>query len=142
MEGRGRVRATGHVGYEEWGVSGMVQFDMHRRGEGLSMRLAPVWGEAASGVGQLWDRRVTDRIATGRTPARARLDAEVEYGLTGFGGTPYGRLYLVDGGERAFGTGVRYEINRTVNVRIEGTRRESTVNPSHHGLTLRGQIKF
>lgn len=142
VEGRGRVLATGHFGYEEWGVSGMVQFDMHRRGEGLSMRLAPVWGEAASGVRQLWDSGVTDRIGTGRTPGKARLDAEVEYGLAGFGGTPYGRVYLVDGGQRAFGTGVRYEINRALNVRIEGTRRESAINPSRHGLTLRGQVKF
>ncbi len=142
VEGRGRVLATGHFGYEEWGASGMIQFDMHRRGEGLSMRLAPVWGEAASGVRQLWDHGVTDRIGTGRTPGKARLDAEVEYGLAGFGGTPYGRVYLVDGGQRAFGTGVRYEINRMLNVRIEGTRRESAINPSRHGLTLRGQVKF
>ena len=142
VEGRGRVLATGHFGYEEWGASGMIQFDMHRRGEGLSMRLAPVWGEAASGVRQLWDHGVTDRIGTGRTPGKARLDAEVEYGLAGFGGTPYGRVYLVDGGQRAFGTGVRYEVSRMLNVRIEGTRRESAINPSRHGLTLRGQVKF
>ena len=142
VEGRGRVLATGHFGYEEWGASGMIQFDMHRRGEGLSMRLAPVWGEAASGVRQLWDHGVTDRTGTGRTPGKARLDAEVEYGLAGFGGTPYGRVYLVDGGQRAFGTGVRYEVSRMLNVRIEGTRRESAINPSRHGLTLRGQVKF
>lgn len=142
VEGRGRVLATGQFGYEEWGASGMIQFDMHRRGEGLSMRLAPVWGEAASGVRQLWDHGVTDRIGVGRTPARTRLDAEVEYGLAGFGGTPYGRMYLADDGDRAFGTGVRYEIGRMLNVRIEGTRRESALNASRHGLMLRGQVKF
>ena len=142
VEGRGRVLATGQFGYEEWGASGMIQFDMHRRGEGLSMRLAPVWGEAASGVRQLWDHGVTDRIGVGRTPARTRLDAELEYGLAGFGGTPYGRMYLADDGDRAFGTGVRYEIGRMLNVRIEGTRRESALNASRHGLMLRGQVKF
>ena len=142
VEGRGRVLATGQFGYEEWGASGMIQFDMHRRGEGLSMRLAPVWGEAASGVRQLWDHGVTDRIGVGRTPARTRVDAEVEYGLAGFGGTPYGRMYLADDGHRAFGTGVRYEIGRMLNVRIEGTRRESALNASRHGLMLRGQVKF
>ncbi len=142
VEGRGRVLATGQFGYEEWGASGMIQFDMHRRGEGLSMRLAPVWGEAASGVRQLWDHGVTDRIGVGRTPARTRVDAEVEYGLAGFGGTPYGRMYLADDGHRAFGTGVRYEIGRMLNVRIEGMRRESALNASRHGLMLRGQVKF
>ncbi|MCY3677728.1 MAG: fibronectin type III domain-containing protein [Gemmatimonadetes bacterium] len=142
VEGRGRVLATGHFGYEEWGVSGMIQFDMHRRGEGLSMRLAPAWGEASSGVQQLWDRGVTDRMGTGLTPARARLDAEVEYGLADFGGTPYGRLYMLDGGDRAFGTGVRYEISRVMNMRLEATRRESVLNGARHGLTLRGRLKF
>ena len=142
VEGRGRVLATGHFGYEEWGVSGLVQFDMHRRGEGLSMRLAPAWGEASSGVQQLWDRGVTDRLGTGAALARARIDAEVEYGLPDFGGTPYGRVYLLDGGDRAFGTGVRYEISRAMNLRIEGTRRESVLNGARHGLTLRGQLRF
>ncbi len=142
VEGRGRVLATGHFGYEEWGVSGLVQFDMHRRGEGLSMRLAPAWGEASSGVQQLWDRGVTDRLGTGAALARARLDAEVEYGLPDFGGTPYGRVYLLDGGDRAFGTGMRYEISRAMNLRIEGTRRESVLNGARHGLTLRGQLRF
>lgn len=142
VEGRGRVLATGHFGYEEWGVSGMIQFDMHRRGEGLSMRLAPAWGEASSGVQQLWDRGVTDRMGTGLRPARARLDAEVEYGLVDFGGTPYGRLYMLDGGDRAFGTGVRYEISRVMNMRLEATRRESVLNGARHGLTLRGRLKF
>ncbi len=141
VEGRGRVLATGHFGYEEWGVSGMVQFDMHRRGDGFSMRLAPAWGDASSGVQQLWDRGVTDRLGTGAL-ARARMDAEVEYGLPDFGGTPYGRLYLLDGGDRAFGTGVRYEISRVMNMRLEATRRESVLNGARHGLTLRGQLKF
>lgn len=142
VEGRGRVLVNGHFGYEEWGVSGMIQFDMHRRGEGLSMRLAPAWGEASSGVQQLWDRGMTDRMGTGLTPARARLDAEAEYGLPGFGGTPYGRLYVLDGGDRAFGTGVRYEVSRVMNMRLEATRRESALNGARHGLTLRGQLKF
>ena len=142
VEGRGRVLVNGHFGYEEWGVSGMIQFDMHRRGEGLSMRLAPAWGEASSGVQQLWDRGMTDRMGTGLTPASGRLDAEVEYGLAEFGGTPYGRLYVLDGGDRAFGTGVRYEISRVMNMRLEATRRESLLNGARHGLTLRGQLKF
>ena len=120
----------------------MIQFDMHRRGEGLSMRLAPAWGEASSGVQQLWDRGMTDRLGTGLTPARGRLDAEIEYGLADFGGTPYGRLYVLDGGDRAFGTGVRYGISRVMNVRLEATRRESLLNGARHGVTLRGQLKF
>lgn len=142
VEGRGRVLTTGHTGYEEWGASGLVQFDMHRRGEGLSVRLTPGWGEASGGVRQLWDHGVANRAGLGRTPARARLDGEVEYGLSSFRGTPYGRLYLADGGDRAFGSGVRYEIGRVLDLRIEGTRREHAVNGARHGLTMKGHWKF
>ena len=142
VEGRGRMLATGETGYEEWGVSGLIQIDSDRRGEGLSVRVAPSWGDAASGVQQLWDRGVSGLPGAGFKPARGQLDAEVEYGLAGFAGTPYGRFYLVDGGNRAFGSGMRYEISRVLDVRLEGTRRESALNPARHGLTMRGHWKF
>ena len=42
----------------------------------------------------------------------------------------------------AFGTGVRYEVSRVMNMRLEATRRESVLNGARHGLTLRGRLKF
>ncbi|MCY4398542.1 MAG: fibronectin type III domain-containing protein [Gemmatimonadetes bacterium] len=142
LEGRGRLLATGHLGYEEWGVSGLVQFDTHGRGEGLSVRMVPTWGEASSGVQALWDRGVSGMPHGGFTPARGRLNTEVEYGLRNFAGTPYGRFYIVDGGDRAFGSGVRYEITRVMDLRLEGTRRQSAIGTARHGLTMRGLWKF
>ena len=142
VEGRGRMLATGHAGYEEWGASGMIQFDSRGRGRGLSVRLAPEWGEAASGVQTLWDQGVNGLPAGGFDPARGRLNAEVEYGLARFAGTPYARLHVVDGGGRAVGSGVRYEITRVLDLRLEGTRRESALAPAKHGLTVRGHWKF
>ena len=142
IEGRGRMLATGHLGYEEWGVGGLVQIDSHGRGEGLSVRLVPAWGEASSGVQALWDRGVSAMQPGGFTPARGQLNAEVEYGLPRFAGTPYGRFYIVDGGDRAFGSGLRYEITRVLDLRVEGTRRQSALSSARHGLTMRGQWKF
>ena len=78
----------------------------------------------------------------GFTPARGQLNAEVEYGLLRFAGTPYGRFYIVDGGDRAFGSGLRYEITRVLDLRVEGTRRQSALSSARHGLTMRGQWKF
>ena len=141
-EGRGRMLATGHLGYEEWGVSGLVQIDSHGRGEGLSVRLVPSWGDASSGVQALWDRGVSAMQPGGFTPARGQLNAEVDYGLSRFAGTPYGRFHIADGGDRAFGSGLRYEITRVLDLRVEGTRRQSALSPAQHGLTMRGQWKF
>ena len=142
IEGRGRMLATGHLGYEEWGVSGLVQIDSHGRGEGLSVRLVPAWGDASSGVQALWDRGVSAMQPGGFTPAKGQLNAEVDYGLPRFAGTPYGRFRIADGGDRAFGSGLRYEITRVLDLRVEGTRRQSALSPARHGLTMRGQWKF
>ena len=142
MEGRGRMLATGHIGYEEWGVSGLIQIDLHGGGEGLSVRLVPEWGEASSGVQMLWDQGVGGLPGGGLTPARGRLNAEAEYGLRSFAGTPYARFYAVDGGDLTFGSGLRYKINRLLDLRVEGTRRQGTLAPAKHGLTMRGHWKF
>ncbi len=142
VDGRGRMLATGHTGYEEWGASGTIQFDSHGGGRGLSVRLAPEWGEAGSGVQALWDQGVSGLPDGGFAPASGRLHAEAEYGLPRFAGTPYARVYVVDGGARAFGSGMRYEITRVLDLRLEGTRVQRALAPAKHGLTVRGHWTF
>ncbi|MCY4399345.1 MAG: fibronectin type III domain-containing protein [Gemmatimonadetes bacterium] len=143
VEGRGRILAIGHAGYEEWGASGMIQFDSHARsGRGLSVRLVPEWGEAGSGVQALWDQGVSGMPAGDFDPAAGRVNAEVRYGLLRNAGTPYARLYVVNGGTRAFGGGMRYEITRVLDLRLEGTRVQSALAPARHGLTVRGTWNF
>ena len=141
MEGHGRLLATGDSGYEEWGVRGLIQIDP-QAGKGLAMKLVPTWGDAASGVQELWERGLSGRRDAASGMQRGRLNAEVEYGLAEFHGTPYSRIYLVDGGTRAFGTGMRYEVSQVLGLRIEGTRTQSADAPARHGLALRGHWKF
>ena len=141
MEGHGRLLATGDSGYEEWGVRGLIQIDP-QAGKGVSMKLVPAWGETASGVQELWERGLNARRDAAAGIQRGRLNAEVEYGLAGFHGTPYSRIYLVDGGTRAFGTGMRYEASGGLGLRIEGTWTLSVDAPAQHGLALRGNWRF
>ena len=141
MEGHGRLLATGDSGYEEWGVRGLIQIDP-QAGMGLSMKLVPAWGETASGVQELWERGLSGRRDAAAGMQRGRLNAEVEYGLARFHGTPYSRIYLVDGGTRAFGTGMRYEVSGGLGLCIEGTRTQSVDAPAQHGLALRGNWRF
>ena len=140
MEGHGRLLATGGSGYEEWGVRGLIQIDP-QAGTGLSMKLVPAWGETASGVQELWERGLSGRRDMAAMQ-RGRLNAEVEYGLAEFHGTPYGRVCLVSAGTRAFGTGMRYEISGGLGLRLEGTRTRSVDAPARHGLALRGHWRF
>ena len=143
-EARGRLLIAAREGYEEWGVGGMVQFDPAARGSGLSVRLSPSYGDAASGLNQLWDRGVSDAV---RGPdmqhaGRPSLDGEVAYGLPGFRGTPFGGFRLGQGGAKAFSSGVRYDLGSGLGLRVEGTRRESAFGLAEHSVGVRGRLRL
>ena len=141
-EGRGRFVLSARDGYEEWGLGGMLQFDPATRGQGLSIRVAPAWGDAASGVSQLWERGVSDAVRGHDLGMGANVDGEVAYGIAGFQGTPYGGFHLGERGLRAFSSGVRYDLGAGVGVRLEGTRRESAFGAAQHSVGIRGRIKL
>ena len=145
VEGRGRVLVTGREGYEEWGVGGMFQFDPGSRGQGLSIRLSPTYGDAASGLGQLWDRGAPAHSAhpTGRFPATApALDGELAYGFASRRGTPYGGFHLTSDGRQAFSSGVRYDLGPGFGLRLEGTRRDNGTGASEHTIGIRGRVRL
>ena len=142
VEGHGRVLATSPNDYEEWGVRGLIQIAPQAMARGLSLRVAPAWGQSASGVQELWERGVSQRPDMSHELQRGRVNTRVEYGLGEFGGTPYGRIYLADDGARAFGTGMRYAVTRVLDLRLEGTRTESGSGPARHGLAMRGRWLF
>ena len=141
-EGRGRLLLSGREGYQEWGFGGMIQIDPAARGEGLSIRLAPSYGEASSGLNELWDRGVSDLVRDGDPGAGPDLDAEVAYGLAGFRGTPYGGFSLTESGASAFSTGLRYDLGSGLGLRIEGTRRESLLGADEHTVGIRGRLRL
>ena len=142
LEGRGRVLVAGREGYDEWGVGGILQIDPAIKGEGLSVRVAPTWGVTTGGAQELWERGVSEMRPDDRNPLAGRLDAEVAYGLRGFGGTPYGGVLIADRGSRAYSSGLRYELGRGLGLRVEATRRESHYGPPQHTIGVRGRLHF
>ncbi len=141
-EGRGRLLVSGSEGYEEWGVGGMIQFDPATRGQGLSIRLAPSYGDAASGLNELWDRGVSDAVHGRDLAAGANVDAELAYGFPGFDGRPYTGFRLTESGARAFSSGLRYNVSGGLGLRIEGTRRESALGAAAHTVGIRGRLRL
>ncbi len=141
-EGRGRLLISARGGYEEWGFGGMIQLDPAARGQGLQVRLAPSYGDAASGVNQLWERGVSGAVRDRDWDAGANVDAEVAYGLAGFNGTPYTGFYLSDSGARAFSSGLRYDLGSGLGLRLEGTRREGALGGAEHTVGIRGRLRF
>ncbi|MYK65109.1 MAG: fibronectin type III domain-containing protein [Gemmatimonadetes bacterium] len=142
IEGQGRMLATGGKGYEEWGVGGLIRIDPQGRNEGLSLSLAPAWGETAGRVEQLWEHGVggqADGMPTGRG---GRLNAEMQYRLTEFHGTPYTRFQMATGGSRALATGMRYQVSRVLAVHLEGKSAASSDGPPQRRLTVRGHWRW
>ena len=120
----------------------MVQFDPAARGGGLSVRLSPSYGDAASGLNQLWDQGVSDAVRDPdmRHAGRPSLDGELAYGLPGFRGTPFGGFRLGRGGAKAFSSGVRYDLGSGLGLRVEGTRREGAFGAAAHTVGVRGRL--
>ncbi|MCZ0933809.1 MAG: fibronectin type III domain-containing protein [Gemmatimonadetes bacterium] len=141
-EGRGRFVISARAGYEEWGLGGTLMFDPAARGQGLSIRLAPSYGNHTSGVNHLWERGVHDAVGGHDLGMAPNVDGEVAYGIAGFHGTPYSGFYLGQGGTRAFSSGMRYELGSGVGLRLEGTRREGTLGAPQHSVGVRGRMRL
>ena len=74
-------------GYEEWGASGAIRVNPGPSGRGLSLTLAPVWGNAASDAERLWSAHdATTFSASEHVEAEGRLEATVGYGMPVLGG--------------------------------------------------------
>ena len=149
VEGRVRALALHEAsGYEEWGASGSVRVDPSASGRGLSLTLAPTWGDAASAVERLWSLRDPGGLAANADfEPGARLDAELGYGLRGPRGvgvaTPWAGLGLAREGERAWRAGARWALAPRFTLGLEATRREpSTSDPPEHRLMLRGALRW
>ena len=150
IEGSGRV-LTGQDEYREWGLGGSVRLDPGAGGRGLSFSLFPTWGEISSGVDRLWDQDVaelaTDDGAANDNVPQMRLDSELGYGFGALGGhgllTPYGGFSLAGEGSQRYRIGGRFEIGSSLNLSLEGERREPANDAAaEHGVMLRGQMRF
>ena len=143
VEGHGRVRQARSDGYREWGIRGRIDVSPQGVGQGFLLSLTPVWGASRSGVHQLWQQGVGDRLGQGLdAPNRGQINAQIEYGLPTFEGTPYGRFQIVQEGARVLGTGMRYSLTRVLDLGFEGTRSETAAGPARHRLVLKGDWRF
>ena len=101
-----------------------------------------------SGVQRLWNDGATGMAANddGQAPPQGRLEAQFGYGFGVFGGTgvltPYSGLSLAGEGAGRYTLGTRLEIAPSLNLSLEGTRREAANDDADHGVMLQGQLRF
>ncbi len=147
VESHGRTLLAHGGNYEEWGIGGLIRLDPGAKGRGMSLSLVPTWGETQSGVQRLWNDGMTDRAAANDNKAQGRLETHLGYGFGVFGGrgllTPYSGLSLAGEGARRYSLGSRLEVGSSLNLGLEGERREpANDTAADHGVMLRGQLRF
>ena len=125
-------------------MSGLIRVGPGASGRGLAFSVQPAWGQAASGVQQLWEAGTTG-VAIPADDAAARLNAEVGYGLGASHGlgvvTPYTALGLTGEGMRSWRMGARWQLAAYGSVSLDGSRYEAANDDDpEHALMVRGTL--
>ena len=122
--------------YEEWGASGAIRMTPDASGRGLSLTLAPAWGNTASKAEQLWAGQAPTGLAT-TDPTRpgTRLNAEFGYGMVSAADyrgilTPYAGLSLGDGSSQSYRTGARWQMAPETTLALEASHAMAALSPA------------
>ena len=121
--------------YEEWGASGAIRMMPDASGLGLSLTIAPAWGNTASKTEQLWAGQAPTGLAT-TDPTRpgARLNAEFGYGMVpaDYQGilTPYAGFSLGNGRSQTYRTGARWQMAPQTTLEFEASRGTAALSPT------------
>ena len=144
-----RLVAHEAEGYEEWGAGGSLRVSPGASGLGPSVALTPSWGMPAGGVAQLWsqpDGSSLVRAGGSASPAAGRVDAEMGWGLPALRGrgvlTPYARLALAEGYGDAWHLGTRLSLASSLELSLEGSRREHVGSGAAHDVALRASMPW
>ena len=148
VEAQGRYLVAHQAGaFEDWGASLNVRLDPRVAGQGAYLTVSPVWGQAASGVEQLWGSpgAITEDVVGLRpgTPGwlPQQFQVDVGYGLALSEGrglmTPYGGLAIEGIGAFRYRLGGRLDLTSFLTLRLEGEHAKQTGQAATHGITLR-----
>ena len=134
-------------GYEEWGLSGAIRVTPSESGRGLTLSIAPAWGQTGSAAEQLWsahDARAFGSDQEFEASSRLEMDAGYGFGLPGNRGVlmPYAGLALGEAGDRTVRAGTRWQFGPDVVVGLVATRQASDASEPANELTLKAALRF
>ena len=133
--------------YEEWGMSGAIRVTPSPSGRGLTLSIAPAWGQTGSAAERLWsahDARALGADSEFEADSRIAIDAGFGFGLPRNRGvlTPYAGLTLGDAGNRTVRAGTRWQFGPDVVVGLEATRQTSDAGEPTNEVRLRAALRF
>ena len=139
-----RLRALlSHSGdTKDQGLSATLNLTPGADRQGLSLSLTPAYGNAASGVQNVWDKGVPTTDSD--SDLNARMSVEVGYGFAGVGDgllTPYSEMTLGED-NKTYHLGVRWELSEMFTLNLVGERLQKTDAVSRDVYLLKGEVKF
>ena len=134
-------------GYEEWGMSGAVRVTPGASGRGLTLSIAPAWGQTGSAAERLWSAHDASALGSdSKFDATRRLEVDAGYGLGLAHGrgvlTPYAGFTLGEAGTRTVRTGARWQLTPDAVVGVETTRQANDAGETDNQLMLRAALRF
>ena len=133
-------------GYREWGLQGYAEWQSRPDGRGLTFSLTPGYGQADSGLQQLWTQGLR-RAPASHVPRdyAARLDVKLSYGWD----APYHRghitSYLETQWQHAarYRSGVRWRAAEALELHLVGERNGGDAGVgADNALLLEGTVWF
>ena len=135
-------------GYKEWGMSGAIRVTPSASGRGLTLSIAPAWGQTGSATERLWSARDASALATDQefeAASRLEMDAGYGFGLPGNGGvlTPYAGMTLGESASRTVRTGARWQLGPDAVLGLEGNAdSRATHGEAANQVSLRAALRF
>ena len=139
-----RLRALlSHSGdTKDQGLSATLNLTPGADRQGLSLTLTPAYGNATSGVQNLWNKGVP--AADSDSDLNARMSVEVGYGFAGVGDgllTPYSEMTF-DDNNKTYRMGMRWNLGKTFTLNLANERLEKDNAVAEDVYLLEGDVKF
>ena len=133
--------------YEKWGASGAIRVTPSASGRGLTLSIAPAWGQTGSAAERLWSAHDAGALGTDsefEPESRLEIDAGYGFGLAHGRGvlTPYAGMTLGDTGNRTVHAGTRWQVGPDIVVGVEAIRQTSDASEATNQLMLRAALRF
>ena len=129
--------------YDDFGIGGDVQLNAGADGQGLSLSLAPAYGNTAGGAEEVWRGGLAAVASDADADLQASLNTRVGYGLpsAAFMLTPYGEMAL---GEEVqnYRLGLSWGVGTLFDLNLVGERAEKDGVGVEHAIRFEGRVRF
>ena len=139
LETRARALLAHSGETEDIGISATLKLTPGADGQGLSLSLAPAYGNTVGGAEDIWQ----GRLSADSADLQASLNARVGYGLpaAAFMLTPYGEMALGEDVQN-YRLGLSWGVGALFDLNLVGEREEKDGVGAEHAIWFEGRVRF